>query len=229
MRQYTLILVLINIMIPIYATIPIEDKDRYEMDELYKESMLLKELKEYDKSKSLLIKIINKDAKQVDAYLLLSELGYLMGNWLEAIEQIKTYLGIIDFKDAKNYLDISWAYFLIGETSNSMDYIIKFIRENQNLLNTNIYILMDTILKKGFYHFIEDEDSMFNLIINTIFQIETNDDIIFTIFLNNLDIIKQLPFYQFNRIKIKDLDLQIRSLRTLKNSIHGIAKTSYFS
>lgn len=61
---------------------------------------------------------------------------------------------------------------------------------------------------------------------NTIFQIETYDDIIFTIFLNNLAIIKQAPFYEFNKIKIKDLELQIRALKNIKNSINNIAKTT---
>ncbi|AHH12335.1 Hypothetical protein BHO_0083600 [Borrelia hermsii YBT] len=225
MKKYAIILVWMNIIAPIYATIPTEDINSNKIiDELYTKSILLKELKKYNQSKSLLMQIINKDTKQVDAYLLIAELEYLMNNWLQAIEQTKTYLQIIDFKDTKNYLDISWAYFLIGESRNSMDYIIQFIQDNKELLNTNIYILIDTILKKGFYHFIQDEDLMFNLIITTIFQIETYDDTIFTIFLNNLAIIKQIPFYEFNKIKIKDLELQIKTLKKIKNSINGIAK-----
>lgn len=136
----------------------------------------------------------------------------------------KIYLQIIDFKDTKNYLDISWAYFLIGESSNSMDYIIKFIQNNQKLLNTNLFVLIDAILKKGIYHFIQDEDLMFNLIMNAIFQIETYDDIIFTIFINNLAIIKQIPFYEFNKNKIKDLELQMKALKRIKNSINDTAK-----
>ncbi|AAX16832.1 tetratricopeptide repeat protein [Borrelia hermsii] len=225
MKKYAIILVWMNIIAPIYATIPTEDINSNKIiDELYTKSILLKELKKYNQSKSLLMQIINKDPKQVDAYLLIAELEYLMNNWLQAIEQTKTYLQIIDFKDTKNYLDISWAYFLIGESRNSMDYIIQFIQDNKELLNTNIYILIDTILKKGFYHFIQDEDLMFNLIITTIFQIETYDDTIFTIFLNNLAIIKQIPFYEFNKIKIKDLELQIKTLKKIKNSINGITK-----
>ncbi|UCP01339.1 tetratricopeptide repeat protein [Borrelia hermsii] len=225
MKKYAIILVWMNIIAPIYATIPTEDINSNKIiDELYTKSILLKELKKYNQSKSLLMQIINKDPKQVDAYLLIAELEYLMNNWLQAIEQTKTYLQIIDFKDTKNYLDISWAYFLIGESRNSMDYIIQFIQDNKELLNTNIYILIDTILKKGFYHFIQDEDLMFNLIITTIFQIETYDDTIFTIFLNNLAIIKQIPFYEFNKIKIKDLELQIKTLKNIKNSINGITK-----
>ncbi|UPA17817.1 tetratricopeptide repeat protein [Borrelia sp. MN22-0132] len=223
MRKYAITIVWMNIIASIYATIPTEDINK--IDELYTKSMLLKELKKYNQSKALLMQIINTDPKQVDAYLLIAELEYLMNNWLQAIEQTKTYLQIIDFKDTKNYLDISWAYFLIGESRNSMDYIMQFIQDNKELLNTNIYILIDTILKKGFYHFIQDEDLIFNLIINTLFQIETYDDIIFTIFLNNLDIIKQMPFYEFNKIKIQDLELQIRALKRLKNSINDIAKT----
>ncbi|AHE62649.1 tetratricopeptide repeat protein [Borrelia parkeri] len=222
MKKYAIMLVWINIITSIYATIPTEDINK--IDELYTKSMVLKELKEYNQSKALLMQIINTDPKQVDAYLLIAELEYLMNNWLQAIEQTKIYLQIIDFKDTKNYLDISWAYFLIGESRNSMDYIMHFIQDNKELLNTNIYILIDTILKKGFYHFIQDEDLIFNLIINTLFQIETYDDTIFTIFLNNLDIIKQMPFYKFNKIKIKDLELQIRALKKLKNSINDIAK-----
>ncbi|AJW73131.1 tetratricopeptide repeat protein [Borrelia hermsii] len=225
MKKYAIILVWMNIIAPIYATIPTEDINSNKIiDGLYTKSILLKELKKYNQSKSLLMQIINKDPKQVDAYLLIAELEYLMNNWLQAIEQTKTYLQIIDFKDTKNYLDISWAYFLIGESRNSMDYIIQFIQDNKELLNTNIYILIDTILKKGFYHFIQDEDLMFNLIITTIFQIETYDDTIFTIFLNNLAIIKQIPFYEFNKIKIKDLELQIKTLKKIKNSINGITK-----
>ncbi|AHH03292.1 Hypothetical protein BHY_0341 [Borrelia nietonii YOR] len=224
MKKYAIMLIWINITTHIYATIPTEDINNNKIDELYTKSILLKELKKYNQSKSLLMQIINKDPKQVDAYLLIAELEYLMNNWLQAIEQTKIYLQIIDFKDTKNYLDISWAYFLIGESSNSMDYIIQFIQDNKELLNTNIYILIDTILKKGFYHFIQDEDLMFNLIITTIFQIETYDDTIFTIFLNNLAIIKQIPFYEFNKIKIKDLELQIKTLKKIKNSMNGIAK-----
>ncbi|AHH08283.1 tetratricopeptide repeat protein [Borrelia anserina] len=226
MKKYAIILVWINITTTLYATTSTKDKgtDRKKIDELYTKSILLKELKKYNESKALLMQIIDKDPKQVDAYLLIAELEYLLNNWLEAIKQTKTYLQIIDFKDTKNYLDISWAYFLIGETQNSMDHIIKFIQDNQELLNTNIYILIDTILKKGFYHFIQDEDLMFNLILNTIFQIETYDDTILTILLNSLAIIKQIPFYEFNKIKIKDLELQIRCLKKLKNSINDIAK-----
>ncbi|AAX17653.1 tetratricopeptide repeat protein [Borrelia turicatae] len=226
MKKYVIMLIWMNITTFIYATIPTEDINK--IDELYTKSMLLKELKKYNQSKALLMQIINTDPKQVDAYLLIAELEYLMNNWLQAIEQTKTYLQIIDFKDTKNYLDISWAYFLMGESRNSMDYIMQFIQDNKELLNTNIYILIDTILKKGFYHFIQDEDLIFNLIINTLFQIETYDDTIFTIFLNNLDIIKQMPFYKFNKIKIKDLELQIRALKKLKNSTNDIAKTGWF-
>ncbi|BDU63003.1 hypothetical protein BOFE_05430 [Candidatus Borrelia fainii] len=223
MRKYAIMLVWMNIITFVYATIPTEDINK--IDEFYTKSMLLKKLKKYNQSKALLMQIINTEPKQVDAYLLIAELEYLMNNWLQAIEQTKTYLKIIDFKDTKNYLDISWAYFLMGESRNSMDYIMQFIQDNKELLNTNIYILIDTILKKGFYHFIQDEDLIFNLIINTLFQIETYDDTIFTIFLNNLEIIKQIPFYEFNKIKIKDLELQIRALKKLKNSINDIAKT----
>ncbi|WKC57881.1 tetratricopeptide repeat protein [Borrelia sp. P9F1] len=231
MKKFRIILILafINIVIPIYAEISAEDMGGDKIDELYKESVLLKNLKKYDKSKLLLMEIINKDPKQVDAYLLLSELEYLMGNWLEAIKQTKTYLEIIDFADTSNYLDISWAYFLIGESSNSMAYITDFMQKNQNLLNTNTYILIDAILKKGLYHFIEDEDSIFDLIINTIFQIETHDDMLYTLFLHNLDIVKQLPFYLFNKIKIKRLELQMRTLKQIKNSTNGMTKISYFS
>ncbi|UGQ16002.1 tetratricopeptide repeat protein [Borrelia sp. RT5S] len=229
MKKFIIILTLTNIFISIYANMPVEDSEEDNIDELYKESILLKNLKKYDESKSLLMEIINKDPKQADAYLLLSELEYLMGNWLDAIEQTKTYLKIIDFTDTSNYLDISWAYFLIGESSNSMGYIIDFIQKNQKLLTTNTYVLIDTILKKGLYHFIEDEDSIFNLIINTIFQIETHDDTLYTLFLHNLDIVKQLPFYLFNKIKIKKLESQMRALKQIKNSTNGMTKISYFS
>ncbi|ASQ29116.1 hypothetical protein CDQ96_01560 [Borrelia miyamotoi] len=224
MKKYTIMLVWMNTIISIYAINHTEDINQNKIDELYIKSMLLKDLKEYDQSKILLRQIINKDPKQVDAYLLISELEYLTNNWIKAIEQIKIYLQIIDFKDTKNYLDISWAYFLIGESSNSMDYIIKFIQNNQKLLNTNLFVLIDAILKKGIYHFIQDEDLIFNLIMNAIFQIETYDDIIFTIFLNNLAIIKQIPFYEFNKNKIKDLELQMKALKRIKNSINDTAK-----
>ncbi|UER67502.1 tetratricopeptide repeat protein [Borrelia sp. BU AG58] len=229
MKKYILILALTNIVTPVYATIPVEDIGKDKIDELYKESILLKNLKKYNESKSLLMKIINEDPKQVDAYLLLSELEYLMGNWLEAIKQTKIYLKIIDSNDITNYLDISWAYFLIGESKNSMDYIIDFIHKNQNLLNSNAYVLIDTILKKGIYHFVEDEDTMFNLIINTIFQIETHDDMLYTLFLHNLNILKQIPFYLFNKVKIKELELQMRALKRIKNSTNDMTKPFYFS
>ncbi|BCR21753.1 tetratricopeptide repeat protein [Borrelia sp. HM] len=230
MKKYAItLLVWMNIIVSIHATTPIKNTsqnkaDKNQIDELYIKAMLLKDLKKYTQSKILLRQIINKDPKQFDAYLLLSELEYLTKNWLKAIEQTNTYLQIIDFKDPKNYLDISWAYFLIGESSNSMDYIIQFIQDNQKLLNINLFVLIDAILKKGIYHFIQDEDLMFNLIMNAIFQIETYDDIIFTIFINNLAVLKQIPFYEFNKNKIKDLELQMQTLKILKNSTHDIIK-----
>ena len=228
MKKYALILLVwMNMIVSIYAMTPIKNMGQTKenkIDELYIKAMLMKDLKKYTQSKTLLKQIINKDPKQFDAYLLLSELEYLTKNWLKAIEQINTYLQIIDFKDTKNYLDISWAYFLIGESSNSMDYIIQFIQNNQKLLNINLLVLIDAILKKGLYHFIQDEDLIFNLIINAIFQIETYDDIIFTIFINNLAVIKQIPFYEFNKNKIKDLELQIKTLKILKNSTYDIVK-----
>ncbi|WP_024653949.1 tetratricopeptide repeat protein [Borrelia persica] len=223
MKKCTIMLIWLNIITPIYAIIPTQDASINQIEELYTKSILLKEFKKYKQSKALLKQIINQDPKQVDAYLLLSEVEYLMNNWLKAIKQTNDYLHIIDFKDTKNYLDISWAYFLIGELGNSMDYIMQFIQDNKELLNNNIYVLIDTILKKGFYHLMQDEDLMFNIIMNTIFQIETHDDTIFTIFLNNLDIIKQIPFYEFNQTKIKDLELQIKTLRKLKNENNDIS------
>ncbi|AHH10484.1 Hypothetical protein BCO_0083600 [Borrelia coriaceae ATCC 43381] len=150
MKRYAIMLFWLNITTPIYATISTKDININQIDKLYTKSMLLKELKKYDESKTLLMQIINQDPKQVDAYLLIAELEYLMNNWLQAIEQAKTYLQIIDLKDTKNYLDISWAYFLIGESKNSMDYIMQFIQNNKELLNTNIYILIDTIVKKDY-------------------------------------------------------------------------------
>ncbi|WP_024655486.1 hypothetical protein [Borrelia hispanica] len=223
MKKCTIILIWFNIITTtIHATISTKDVSINKIEELYTKSILLKDFKKYNQSKALLMQIINQDPKQVDAYLLLSELEYLMNNWLKAINQTKNYLHIIDFQDTKNYLDISWAYFLIGELGNSMDYIMQFIQDNKELLNSNIYVLIDTILKKGFYHLMQDEDLMFNIIMNTIFQIETHDDTIFTIFLNNLDVIKQIPFYEFNKTKIKDLELQIKTLKNLKNENNNL-------
>ncbi|ACH93270.1 MULTISPECIES: hypothetical protein [Borrelia] len=222
MKKYTIILIWFNIITTIHATISTKDVSINKIEELYTKSILLKEFKKYNQSKALLMQIINQDPKQVDAYLLLSELEYLMNNWLKAIKQTNNYLHIIDFQDTKNYLDISWAYFLIGELGNSMDYIMQFIQDNKELLNSNIYVLIDTILKKGFYHLMQDEDLMFNIIMNTIFQIETHDDTIFTIFLNNLDVIKQIPFYEFNKTKIEDLELQIKTLKNLKNENNNL-------
>ncbi len=133
MKKYTIILIWFNIITTIHATISTKDVSINKIKELEKQnSILLKETKQYNQSKALLMQIINQDPKQVDAYLLLSELEYLMNNWLKAIKQTNNYLHIIDFQDTKNYLDISWAYFLIGELGNSMDYIMQFQTDIKN-------------------------------------------------------------------------------------------------
>lgn len=89
MKKYTIILVWMNTIISIYAINHKEDINQNKIDELYIKAMLLKDLKEYDQSKILLRQIINKDPKQVDVYLLISELEYLTNNWIKAIEQTK--------------------------------------------------------------------------------------------------------------------------------------------
>ncbi|WP_301409662.1 tetratricopeptide repeat protein [Borreliella tanukii] len=195
-----------------------EQANKHTIEKLYQKSMLLKNSKKYNKAIANLKKIINMDQNQVDAYLLLSELEYLNKNWKKAIIKSQDYLKIIDFKDSKNFLDISWAYFLIGEVENSMDYIIKFLQSEKELFKENIFIAIDALFKKSIYHFINNENAAFNTILTLTFQLALNDDTLFIIFLNNLEIIKQIPFYYFNREKLKELYLQISTLKTIQNT-----------
>ncbi|MBB6031546.1 tetratricopeptide (TPR) repeat protein [Borreliella spielmanii] len=200
---------------------PDEQASKYTIEQLYQKSMLLKNSKKYNKAIANLKKIISMDQNQVDAHLLLSELEYLNKNWKKAIIKSQDYLKIIDFKDKKNFLDISWAYFLIGEVENSMDYIIKFFQSGKELFKENIFIAIDALFKKSIYHFINNEDAAFNIMLTSTFQLAFNDDTLFIIFLNNLEIIKQIPFYYFNRKKIKELYLQINTLKTIQNTRCG--------
>ncbi|WKC79719.1 tetratricopeptide repeat protein [Borreliella tanukii] len=195
-----------------------EQANKHTIEKLYQKSMLLKNSKKYNKAIANLKKIINMDQNQVDAYLLISELEYLNKNWKKAIIKSQDYLKIIDFKDSKNFLDISWAYFLIGEVENSMDYIIKFLQSEKELFKENIFIAIDALFKKSIYHFINNENAAFNTILTLTFQLALNDDTLFIIFLNNLEIIKQIPFYYFNREKLKELYLQISTLKTIQNT-----------
>ncbi|WKC90707.1 tetratricopeptide repeat protein [Borreliella carolinensis] len=195
-----------------------EQESKYIIEKLYQKSMLLKNFKKYNKAIASLKKIINIDQNQVDAHLLLSELEYLNKNWKKAIIKSKDYLKIINFKDKKNFLDISWAYFLIGEVENSMDYIIKFFQSGKELFRENIFIAIDALFKKSIYHFINNENAAFNTILSSTFQLALNDDTLFIIFLNNLEIIKQIPFYYFNRKKLEELYIQINTLKTIQNT-----------
>ncbi|SCW31986.1 hypothetical protein SAMN02983004_00538 [Borreliella japonica] len=195
-----------------------EQASKYTIEKLYQKSMMLKKSKKYNEAIANLKKIINMDKNQVDAHLLLSELEYLNKNWKKAIIKSQDYLKIIDFKDKKNFLDISWAYFLIGEVENSMDYIIKFFQGSKELFKENIFIAIDALFKKSIYHFINNENTAFNTILTYTFQLALNDDTLFIIFLNNLEIIKQIPFYYFNRKKLKELYLQISTLKTIQNT-----------
>ncbi|WP_162470430.1 tetratricopeptide repeat protein [Borreliella finlandensis] len=195
-----------------------EKANKYTIEKLYQKSMLLKDSKKYNKAIESLTKIINMDKNQADAHLLLSELEYLNKNWKKAIIKSQDYLKIIDFKDKKNFLDISWAYFLIGEVKNSMDYIIKFFQSGKELFRENIFIAIDALFKKSIYHFINNENAAFNTILSSTFQLALNDDTLFIIFLNNLEIIKQIPFYHFNRKKLEELYLQISTLKTIQNT-----------
>lgn len=197
---------------------PNEQTKKYTIEKLYQKSMLLKKSKKYNKAITNLKKIINMDQNQVDAHLLLSELEYLNKNWKKAIIKSQDYLKIIDFKDKKNFLDISWAYFLIGEIKNSMDYITEFFQSGKELFKENIFIAIDALFKKSIYHFINNENAAFNTILTLTFQLAINDDTLFIIFLNNLEIIKQIPFYYFNREKFKELYLQINTLKTIQNT-----------
>lgn len=196
-----------------------EQANKYKIEKLYQKSMLLKNSKKYNKAIANLKKIVNMDQNQVDAHLLLSELEYLNKNWKKAIVKSQDYLKIIDFKDKKNFLDISWAYFLIGEVKNSMDYIIEFFQSGKELFKENIFIALDALLKKSIYHFVKNENEAFNTILTSTFQLALNDDTLFIIFLNNLEIIKQIPFYYFNRKKLKELYLQISTLKTIQNTM----------
>ncbi|MCD2332217.1 tetratricopeptide repeat protein [Borreliella americana] len=195
-----------------------EQKSKYTIEKLYQKSMLLKNSKKYNKAIESLTKIINMDQNQADAHLLLSELEYLNKNWKKAIIKSQDYLKIIDFKDKKNFLDISWAYFLIGEVENSMDYIIKFFQSGKELFEENIFIAIDALFKKSIYHFINNKNVAFNTTLSSTFQLALNDDTLFIIFLNNLEIIKQIPFYHFNRKKLEELYLQINTLKTIQNT-----------
>ncbi|EED29156.1 tetratricopeptide repeat protein [Borreliella garinii] len=196
-----------------------EQANKYKIEKLYQKSMMLKNSKKYNKAIANLKKIVNMDQNQVDAHLLLSELEYLNKNWKKAIVKSQDYLKIIDFKDKKNFLDISWAYFLIGEVENSMDYIIEFFQSGKELFKENIFIALDALLKKSIYHFVKNENEAFNTILTSTFQLALNDDTLFIIFLNNLEIIKQIPFYYFNRKKLKELYLQISTLKTIQNTM----------
>lgn len=223
MKKTIIIALLYGLITNIYPTItstlkPDEQANEYTTEKLYQKAMMLKKSKKYNKAIANLKKIINMDQNQVDAHLLLSELEYLNKNWKKAIIKSQDYLKIIDFKDKKNFLDISWAYFLIGEVENSMDYIIKFFQSGKELFKENIFIAIDALFKKSIYHFINNEDVAFNIILTSTFQLALNDDTLFIIFLNNLEIIKQIPFYYFNRKKIKELYLQINTLKTIQNT-----------
>nr|WP_267517846.1 tetratricopeptide repeat protein [Borreliella afzelii] len=223
MKKTIIIALLYGLITNIYPTItstlkPDEQANEYTIEKLYQKAMMLKKSKKYNKAIANLKKIINMDQNQVDAHLLLSELEYLNKNWKKAIIKSQDYLKIIDFKDKKNFLDISWAYFLIGEVENSMDYIIKFFQSGKELFKENIFIAIDALFKKSIYHFINNEDVAFNIILTSTFQLALNDDTLFIIFLNNLEIIKQIPFYYFNRKKIKELYLQINTLKTIQNA-----------
>ncbi|APJ08794.1 lipopolysaccharide assembly protein LapB [Borreliella afzelii] len=223
MKKTIIIALLYGLITNIYPTItstlkPDEQANEYTIEKLYQKAMMLKKSKKYNKAIANLKKIINIDQNQVDAHLLLSELEYLNKNWKKAIIKSQDYLKIIDFKDKKNFLDISWAYFLIGEVENSMDYIIKFFQSGKELFKENIFIAIDALFKKSIYHFINNEDVAFNIILTSTFQLALNDDTLFIIFLNNLEIIKQIPFYYFNRKKIKELYLQINTLKTIQNT-----------
>lgn len=223
MKKTIIIALLYGLITNIYPTItstlkPDEQANEYTIEKLYQKAMMLKKSKKYNKAIANLKKIINMDQNQVDAHLLLSELEYLNKNWKKAIIKSQDYLKIIDFKDKKNFLDISWAYFLIGEVENSMDYIIKFFQSGKELFKENIFIAIDALFKKSIYHFINNDDVAFNIILTSTFQLALNDDTLFIIFLNNLEIIKQIPFYYFNRKKIKELYLQINTLKTIQNT-----------
>nr|WP_267507469.1 tetratricopeptide repeat protein [Borreliella afzelii] len=223
MKKTIIIALLYGLITNIYPTItstlkPDEQANEYTIEKLYQKAMMLKKSKKYNKAIANLKKIIDMDQNQVDAHLLLSELEYLNKNWKKAIIKSQDYLKIIDFKDKKNFLDISWAYFLIGEVENSMDYIIKFFQSGKELFKENIFIAIDALFKKSIYHFINNEDVAFNIILTSTFQLALNDDTLFIIFLNNLEIIKQIPFYYFNRKKIKELYLQINTLKTIQNT-----------
>ncbi len=223
MKKTIIIALLYGLITNIYPTItstlkPDEQANEYTIEKLYQKAMVLKKSKKYNKAIANLKKIINMDQNQVDAHLLLSELEYLNKNWKKAIIKSQDYLKIIDFKDKKNFLDISWAYFLIGEVENSMDYIIKFFQSGKELFKENIFIAIDALFKKSIYHFINNENVAFNIILTSTFQLALNVDTLFIILLNNLEIIKQIPFYYFNRKKIKELYLQINTLKTIQNT-----------
>ncbi|MBB6208026.1 tetratricopeptide repeat protein [Borreliella lanei] len=204
----------------ITSTLKLDEKEsKHTIEKLYQKSMLLKNSKKYNKAIASLKKIINMDQNQADAHLLLSELEYLNRNWKKAIIKSQDYLKIIDFKDKNNFLDISWAYFLIGEVENSMDYIIKFFQSGKELFRENIFIAIDALFKKSIYHFINNENAAFNTILSATFQLALNDDTLFIIFLNNLEIIKQIPFYYFNRKKLEELYLQISTLKKIQNTM----------
>lgn len=227
MIRKTIIMVLFyglitNIYPTITSTLKLDEQaSKYAIEKLYQKSMLLKKSKKYNKAIESLEKIVNMDQNQVDAHLLLSELEYLNKNWKKAIIKSQDYLKIIDFKDKKNFLDISWAYFLIGEVENSINYITKFFQSSKELFKENIFIAIDALFKKSIYHFIKNENAAFNIILTSTFQLSLNDDTLFIIFLNNLEIIKQIPFYYFNRKKLKELYLQINTLKTIQNTMCG--------
>ncbi len=112
MKKTIIIALLYGLITNIYPTItstlkPDEQANEYTIEKLYQKAMMLKKSKKYNKAIANLKKIINMDQNQVDAHLLLSELEYLNKNWKKAIIKSQDYLKIIDFKDKKNFLDIS--------------------------------------------------------------------------------------------------------------------------
>ncbi len=74
-----------------------------------------------------------------------------------------------------------------------MDYIIEFFQSSKELFKENIFIALDALLKKSIYHFVKNENEAFNTILTSTFQLALNDDTLFIIFLNNLEIINKYP------------------------------------
>lgn len=129
-------------------------EESYSNEDFYKEALLEYNLKEYDRAKSLLLKVIDNEPYFINAYILLMNIYETEHNLDEALETLQNYLREND-KNALIYFHIGRLYFRQNQPQEAIENFSIATSLDEDYDDAYL-MLFESILKTGATETIDD-------------------------------------------------------------------------